>query len=125
MAAKSFSGNMAEIISTLRSYFKARLELWKLSLLEKTSLAGSFFLSYVIVLVIAAIVLLFLSFGFAYWFGQSTGNLANGFLITAGFYVVLGIIFILSWKYLITKPIIRKFAAIIYKDDKHDEMDEI
>lgn len=125
MANKSFSGNIAEIISTLRSYFNSRVELWKLSLLEKTSLAGSFFLSYVIVLLIAAFVLLFISFGFAYWYGQNTGNLANGFLITAGFYIVLGIIFVFSWKLLITRPIIKKFASIIYKNDKYDEMDEL
>jgi len=124
MANQSFSGNMAEMIKIARSYVNTRIELWKLSLLEKTSLAGAFFLSSVVIVLIIAFCLLFVSLAFAYWYGQRTGDLAMGFLITAGFYVILGLIFILNRKTIITGPIIRSLTSILYKDDEPQEPEE-
>jgi hypothetical protein len=124
MANQSFTGNMAEMIKIARSYVNTRIELWKLSLLEKTSLAGAFFLSSVVIVLIIAFCLLFISLAFAYWYGQQTGDLAMGFLITAGFYVIVGLIFILNRKNIITGPIIRGLASILYKDDEPQEPEE-
>jgi hypothetical protein len=125
MAGKSFTGNVAELITIARSYLNSRVELWKLSLLEKVSLAGAYFLSAVIVVLIGAFFLLFISLAFAFWYGQTTGNIATGFLITAGFYVVLGIIFLIGRDYLITRPLIRAISSIIFKgDDDDDETEE-
>ncbi len=121
MANQSFSTNVAEIITIARSYLGKRIELWKLSLLEKTSLAGAFFLSSVIFILIVAFCLLFISMAFAFWYGQKTGDISTGFLITAGFYLLAGIIFITSRRYLITKPVIKTLSSIIYKDDEPDE----
>jgi hypothetical protein len=125
MAGKSFTSNVAEVITIARSYLNSRVELWKLSLLEKVSLAGAYFLSSVIVVLIGAFFLLFISLAFAFWYGQTTGNIATGFLITAGFYVVIGIIFLLGRDFLITRPLIRAISSIIYKsDDDDDETEE-
>ena len=124
MANQSFTGNMAEMIKIARSYVNTRIELWKLSLLEKTSLAGAFFLSSVVIVLIIAFCLLFVSLAFAYWYGQQTGDLAMGFLITAGFYVIVGLIFILNRKNIITGPIIRSLTSILYKDDEPQEPEE-
>lgn len=125
MAGKSFTGNIAEIIAIARSYLNSRVELWKLSLLEKVSLAGAYFLSVIIVVLIGAFFLLFISLAFAFWYGQTKGDIATGFLITAGFYIVVGIIFLIGRDYLITRPLIKAISSIIYKsDDDDDEMEE-
>ena len=121
MAEKSFQGNVTEIISIARSYVNARLELWKLTLLEKTSLVGSFFLSSVIFVLIIAFCMLFVSLAFAHWYGQQTGDLAMGFLITAGFYVVVGLVFMIARHQFITGPVVRNLSSIICKDDEPDE----
>lgn len=121
MADKTFHGNVTEIISVARSYVNAKIELWKLSLLEKASLAGAFFLGSVIFVLIIAFCLLFVSLAFAIWYGQKTGDFALGFLITAGFYVVVGIIFLLAKNFLITGPVIKGLSSIIYKDDEPEE----
>ncbi len=121
MADKTFHGNVTEIISIARSYVNARIELWKLSLLEKASLAGAFFLSSVIFVLIIAFCLLFVSLAFAIWYGQNTGDFALGFLITAGFYVIIGIIFLLAKNYLIAGPVIKNLSSIICKDDEPEQ----
>jgi hypothetical protein len=125
MAGKSFTSNVAEIITIARSYLNSRIELWKLSLLEKTSLAGAYFLSLVIMVLIGAFFLLFISLALAFWLEEKTGNISMGFLITAGIYFLLGIIFLISRNALITRPIIRKLSSIIYKDDDSDESKEV
>lgn len=121
MADKSFRNNLTEILLIAKAYINARIELWKLTLLEKSSLAGAFFISTVVLVLIIAFCLLFLSLAFAHWYGQVTGDLATGFLITAGFYVVVGIIFVLTRKYTITGPVIKNLASIIYEDDEPEE----
>ncbi|MFO7923837.1 MAG: LPXTG cell wall anchor domain-containing protein [Bacteroidales bacterium] len=124
MTNKSLHQNFTEIISIARSYVNARIELWKLSLLEKTSLAGAFFLSSVIIVLIVAFCLLFISLAFSFWYGQKTGDITSGFLITAGFYVLLGIIFVVSRKYLLTGPVIRTLSSILFKDDLIEEQED-
>ena len=121
MANSSFSENVNEIIKIARSYVNTRIELWKLSLLEKTSLAGAFFLSSVIIVLIVAFILLFISLAFAFWYGQRTGDLSIGFLILAGFYLILGLIFIISRKHLVTGPVVKSLSDILYKDDEPEE----
>jgi hypothetical protein len=125
MAENSFSGNVEEMIKMARSYLNSRIELWKLTLLEKVSLAGAYFLGSLIIVLIIGFCLLFVSLAFAYWYGQTTGDLAMGFLITAGIYVVLGIIIYFGRKNLISGPIIRALAAIIYKDDDPEDPEEL
>ncbi|MFW5700618.1 MAG: phage holin family protein [Cyclobacteriaceae bacterium] len=125
MTNKSFSSNVTEIIAIARSYVNTRIELWKLSLLEKTALAGAFFLGSVIIVLIVAFCLLFFSLAFAFWYGQRTGDLSLGFLILAGIYLVLGLIFIISRKRLITGPIIRSLSAIIYEDDDNESEEPV
>ncbi len=121
MANSSFTENANEIIKIARSYVITRIELWKLSLLEKTSLAGAFFLSSVIIVLIVAFCLLFISLSFAFWYGQRTGDLSIGFLILAGFYLILGLIFIISRKHLITGPVVKSLSDILYSDDDEPE----
>lgn len=122
MANSSFSENLNEIIKIARSYVNTRIELWKLSLLEKTSLAGAFFLSSVIIVLIVAFCLLFISLAFAFWYGQRTGDLSTGFLILAGFYLIIGLIFIVSRKILVTGPVVKSLSNILYEDDKPEEL---
>ncbi len=117
MAKQPFSKNVAEIITIARSYVNARIELWKLTLLEKVSLAGAFFISSVIIVLIIAFCLLFISLAFAIWYGQRTGDFFTGFLILAGFYLILGLVFIISRKQVITGPVVKSLSNILYKDE--------
>ncbi len=124
MSKPSFSKSVDEIITISRSYINTRIELWKLTLLEKASLAGSFFISSIILVLIGAFCLLFISLAFAFWYGQRTGDTAVGFLILTGFYLLLGIIFVLGRKKMVIGPIIRSMSEILYKEDENEEEEE-
>ena len=121
MANQTISENVSEIVAIAKSYINTRIELWKLSLLEKISLAGSYFIVTIVVVFIIAFCLLFISLAFAFWYGEVTGDLAGGFLILAGFYLLLGLILILGRKSLILGPIIRSLSAIMYENDEPEE----
>jgi LPXTG-motif cell wall-anchored protein len=118
MVKQSFTENAGDIFVLAKSYVKTRIELWKLSLLEKISKAGTFFLVAFIMVIIIAFCLIFISLAFAFWYGQMTGDLATGFLILAGFYLLLGLILILARKRIILTPIIRVLSSIMYDEDK-------
>lgn len=124
MSDKSLSKNVSEIFDIIRGYLNARVDLWKLTLLERISLIGSFFISSVILILIAAFGLLFFSFAFAFWYGNNYGDLAAGFLIITIVYVVLGIIFYLLRKSLIVRPVIRSLSAIIFAEDEYEKAEK-
>ncbi len=120
MANPSFSDQVRELLKIARSYAKTRIELMRLSLLEKAALAGAFFLSSVIIVLIVAFCFLFISLAFAFWYGQLTGNLAGGFLILTGFYLVVGLVFVISRRYLVLRPVIKAMSTIIYSNDDNE-----
>ena len=62
------------------------------------------------------IVFVFFSIAAAIAIGQALGNMAYGFLIVGGFYLLLSLIaYLLKEK--IEKPIIEKFSEIFYNDE--------
>jgi hypothetical protein len=121
MVKQSFTENAGDIFVLAKSYVKTRLELWKLSLLEKVSKAGAFFLVSFIMVIIVAFCLVFISLAFAFWYGQMTDDLATGFLILAGIYFILGVVLILARRSIILAPIIRALSSILFEDDGETE----
>ena len=87
MEKKALTENFAEITAALMSYIHTRFDLLKLILLQKITRAGTFMLTFVSVLVSLFSVLIFLMFAFSYWYGEKTGSLSRGFLISAGIFL--------------------------------------
>jgi hypothetical protein len=69
-------------------------------------------------------VLVFGSFAFAYWFGDLTGNMALGFLIIAGFYILLAILIYLLRKVLLIRPFTKLIISQMELDKLNDMEDE-
>jgi protein-S-isoprenylcysteine O-methyltransferase Ste14 len=69
-------------------------------------------------------VLVFSSFAFAYWFGEMTGRWSLGFLIIAGFYVLLAVLIIVLRKSIIIKPFTRLIISQMELDQVNDTEDE-
>lgn len=73
-------------------YIKTRIDLFKLKLVSKASdLLASFF-SKVISLVFFSFFFIVLSIGLGFLLGEWLGRYSYGFLVLAGFYLILGII---------------------------------
>jgi hypothetical protein len=74
-------------------YGKASYALFRLKTLDKASIVISNLLPNVVVLLLVATILLFLSLGLAYWLGHLMGGIHWGFFAVATLYAALGSIF--------------------------------
>ncbi len=118
MTKRGLTKNISEIFDLAQSFLLAKVDLWRLLLLEKLSKAGSYFLGSLILITIFAFCLMFLSFAFAFWYADKHGSLATSFILVAGFYLLLGILIFIFRKTIIARPIIKNLSEIIFEEDE-------
>jgi hypothetical protein len=99
-------GKVEELIIHLKEYVDLKVTDLKLKLLSGWIKFVSDIILLIFVMVVAFFSLLFLSFAFAYWFGEETGNYPLAFLITAAFWGIIGLLV-----YLFRKPLILDHVA--------------
>lgn len=106
---------MIDELNTLRKdvqqYLELNLELVKLTVAEALSRFFSTLIRVIIVILVASVILLFLSIAAALWLGDILNSTAAGFLIVAGFDLLLLLIFILTSRYSLEKPVIRSVIS--------------
>jgi phosphoglycerol transferase MdoB-like AlkP superfamily enzyme len=90
------------------AYGKTSLNLLKLKAIDKSSELISTIMSWLIVVIVAALFFIILNIGIALWLGEILGKTYYGFFIVAGIYAVLGVFFILWAKKYINNSIITK-----------------
>jgi hypothetical protein len=102
-------------------YIDVRLQLMKLSLVEKLSNVLSYLIFVFISLFISVSVLIFVGIVLGELFSGVTGSRTLGYLITTGFYVLLLIVL-----FLLRRPVINAFAGIFVRilTDTDEEEDE-
>mgnify|MGYP006288503673 CR=1 FL=1 len=125
MKKGQFTDSFNDIFDTAKAYGKTQRLLFKLYLVEKVSRTGSMFLSTIVASVLAGILLVFITFAFSFWYGETFGSLSTGFLISAGFYLVLFVVFIILRKPIIENQVVKKATDIFleeeYLNDSQDE----
>jgi uncharacterized protein YqhQ len=102
---ENIATNIDKLYQKAEQYSKTTLELVKLKTIDKTtdiisSLAVSF-----IMIIIAAIFTMFINIGIAIWIGDVFNNMALGFFVISGFYLIVGIIVYLNKQYFIKTPV--------------------
>ncbi len=118
MKNRSLAESFSELSGVIKSYVDARIRLWKISLLEKLAKTGTYFFSMIIGVVVIASILLLLVFAFSFWYGEVFGNTYEGFLISAGFYAVIGILVFLFRRTIFTNSIIGNIGKILFTEDE-------
>lgn len=78
------------LIERLSGYGKTSYELAKLKALDKAANVVSTIMPHVVVLLVFAAFMLFLSLGMALWLGCVFGNIYLGFFAVAGFWAATG-----------------------------------
>jgi len=81
-----------ELLEKAAEYGKAEIKLVKLKALDKASDIVSASVPRIIVMASAAIFMLFLNLGAAFWLGELLGNLFLGFFAVAAFYGIIALI---------------------------------
>lgn len=118
MAKNELSENFSSISDILKDYLNSKVDLIKLGLLQKFASAGVFLLTAVSVMISAFAACIFLMFSFSFWYGNRTGNLVHGFLISAGFFTLIIILIIVFRKKIFTGNLIKVFAGILFSDEE-------
>lgn len=120
---EKISGEFADIKQEVESYVQNRIDLTKLHVAEDLSKLTSGLAVRLLLFYIAFFVLLFLSMAGAYAIGSYAGNIVIGFIVMAGFYALVGIVFFLLKGILINRPIIKSFIHLFFPNYQNYEQE--
>ena len=81
------------LLERCKDYGKTSLELIKLTTIDKTANILSTLISRLLIVIIGFISLITLNIAIALWLGYLMGKTYDGFLVVAGFYAIMGVIF--------------------------------
>jgi hypothetical protein len=107
MDDNSISAQLMRFFDQIKIYLGLRVESIKLHVADYLI---RFFSSLVLLMIIFWVlffVVFFCSFAFAYWFGDKTGHWALGYLIIAGFYVLMALCIYIFRRPFIVRPFTR------------------
>jgi hypothetical protein len=110
-----------DIKKDIREYIEIKMDLIKLHAAENlsriiTSAVNSVALGYLLFFI-----LLFISFAAGYFFGSLLHSNELGFLIVAGFYGVVLVVYLLFRKWIIERPIIKAVMKLFFPKFSDDE----
>ncbi|KFF23502.1 phage holin family protein [Chryseobacterium vrystaatense] len=77
------------MIETIKEYASKRIDLLKIEATEKSSLSAGLITYFVVLLVAFTFFIILFNFGMAFLIGKALDNTSYGFLIVAGFYVIV------------------------------------
>lgn len=103
---------IARLISNLKKYGELRLKSFQLDLLSKLTLILTFLVVAVLLVGMASIVVLLLSFALVYALAPIVGGIVVSCGIVAGGFVLLGILLVAFRKRLLINPIARFLSSI-------------
>lgn len=107
---------LKEITGEVRSYINLRVAQLSLSFSKVFARLNAVVVLAVILLLLAGMVMLMLSFAFVFWYGSKAGTYYHGFLIVALFYVLTGLLVYLFRRKLFIDPVIRSIMRRINED---------
>ena len=81
-----------ELLHQLKEYVSLRIHIAQLKFSSKSSLIASSLLTYMLVFMVVFFFVLVLTIGISLWIGNLLGEWYLGFMIMAGFYLLLGCI---------------------------------
>src|ERR1044072_9469396 len=114
--------NVEELTDHVKDYITTKVEITKLRLAEKTSLTIGNIIAALVVAVLFLFVILFGSIAGAWALSDWIGKNYAGFLIVAGFYLLVAIIVWFARGKLIRFPVMNAIIKMLHKKDD-DEKD--
>ncbi|PKP32503.1 MAG: hypothetical protein CVT99_03970 [Bacteroidetes bacterium HGW-Bacteroidetes-16] len=118
MKGNQIGSAFQDSFESLKSYIDIQVKYNKLKLTQKLGDITSYFALLFVVTALAGGLLLFLSFAFVYWFAKTTDlDVYIGYLIVAGFYLVLIVLIINFKERLLFSPIRNLLGSILFEDE--------
>lgn len=116
--SKNLTENIGELGGSAKNYVQVKIDLAKLTLLEKVTRFTSYLFSVIVVMLFLLLAFGFGAAAFAVWYGQTYNNYFEGVLIAGGGLILLALLFVLLRHKIITNPLIRNFSDILFDDDE-------
>jgi hypothetical protein len=124
MEPDNLSNQFKQLLEQVKVYLNLRVSYLRLQVAEYLIKFFSGFVLWMVIFLFLFFVLVFGSFAFAYWFGDMTGKLSLGFLIVAGFYVLLAVLIYILRRQLLTRPFARMIISQMELDKLNDPENE-
>jgi len=116
MAFNEIKDDVENIKSETKAYVDKNVEYYKLLGFKIVAKTTTMFVSYSLILLAFAFVLLFGSIAAGFAIGDSIGSNALGFLIIAGAYFLIAIFILLLKDRLVESRILRVFSKLFFND---------
>lgn len=113
--------SVAKISELSKSYLTKQVAFSKLVIAEKFSKVGSVFLSSILLLTVVLLVALFGGLTFSFWYAETYGKLYVGFLITMGFFAILGLLIFYFRKKIFRNHMVRNVVEVLFDDDETEK----
>jgi hypothetical protein len=114
---KDSSESFGQLNSSLKNYVQVKLDLLKLTILEKAAKIIS--IIYVL-LVVMFFFLLIIATGvaaFAVWYGETYNDYVGGLLIAGGGLLLITLLLVVIGKMVLSNSIIRIFSSMMFKEE--------
>lgn len=120
---KDTSSKIADLKEHVKEYVQTRVELLTLTAADKGTAAVSNAVLYFALFLISIFFLLFLSVGAAFAISEALDVRYSGFLIVAGFYLLLGVILFVLQNKLVKDPIVNTLLKSFFgkKETGHEK----
>lgn len=105
----------------ISDYLTARIKLIKYELLEGIAKITASLFSSIVIVILACLMLFFLSIALGFYFGEMFNSFGTGFMIVTGIYFVMLIPFIFFRKIWIEKLIVNRLIAM-FTEKEEDEL---
>jgi ABC-type multidrug transport system fused ATPase/permease subunit len=119
MEAQNLKEDAKDILNHAGDYAETFYKLNLLRLTKKVSDVASVVVNSVLIFFISLCILLFISFAGAWWLGDIVQNRALGFLIIAGFHLLIILVLVLMRKKVISPFIRNTLIRKIYEEKDH------
>jgi hypothetical protein len=124
METDSLSSQIRQLLDEIKVYVNLRISYFRVIVAEFLIRFFSGLVLWMVIFLFLFFVLVFGSFAFAYWFGELTGKMSLGFLIIAGFYVLLAVLIFAFRRPLIVRPFTKMIIDQMELDINNDLKDE-
>jgi len=119
MEAQNLKEDAKDILNHAGDYAETFYKLNLVRLTKKVSDVASVVVNSLLIFFISLCILLFISFAGAWWLGDIVQNRALGFLIIAGFYLLIILVLVLMRKKVISPFIRNTLIRKIYEEKDH------
>jgi hypothetical protein len=110
-----------ELRKDVQDYIEVRFDFIRLHAAENLSRIFSNAATIAVAGYLLFLIIIFLSFSAAYFFGSLLDSTELGFLCVAGFYFILLIVFLALRKRLIEKPVVKSVIRLLFPKFDQDE----